>query len=129
MKREEGIVIELKEENIARVKAGRHNECKNCGACPGDNAMVLEAVNKANAKIGDKVAYEIYEHNMVVSTFMVFIMPIFMIFLGVFVSSKFNVPVAVGVIVALAISGIVIKLFDKKVKSGAHSIPVIVEKL
>ncbi|WP_406542265.1 hypothetical protein [Clostridium ljungdahlii] len=43
MKREsEGIVIETSE-SIAKVRASRHGDCKSCGACPGDNAIVVDA--------------------------------------------------------------------------------------
>ncbi|MHC1684600.1 MAG: SoxR reducing system RseC family protein [Clostridiaceae bacterium] len=34
---------------------GRHSDCKNCGACPGDNSVIIDVDNKIGAKIGQMV--------------------------------------------------------------------------
>ena len=64
IKEEEGIIIEISKENIAKVKVGRHNECKNCGACPGDNSVVIDAKNPIEAKIGQRIAFEMKDTNI-----------------------------------------------------------------
>jgi len=58
-----GVVIEL-DGKIAKVRASRHSDCKNCGACPGDNAIVLNTRNPLSAKVGQLVTFEIQETNM-----------------------------------------------------------------
>ncbi len=76
VKEEEGIIIEIFENNIAKVKVGRHNECKNCGACPGDSSVVIEAKNLLGAKTGQRIAFEMKETNMLMAAFVVYIAPL-----------------------------------------------------
>lgn len=133
MKKEsEGIVIETTE-GFARVKASRHGDCKNCGACPGDNATVLDAKNPIGAKAGEHVILEIREQNMIKAAFIVYIMPIISIFLGVLVGTwifKFiglheMVFKVAGGAVFFIISLVYIKIFDRATAKNDASKPVI----
>lgn len=55
MKRNEvGYVVE-QNDDITKIKLGRHSECKNCGACPGNNNLIVSVNNTIGAKVGDKV--------------------------------------------------------------------------
>ncbi|WAG71604.1 SoxR reducing system RseC family protein [Clostridium sp. CF011] len=83
MKEEEGIIIEIFEDNMAKVKVGRHNECKNCGACPGDSSLVIQAQNFIGAKAGQRIAFETKETNMLMAAFVVYIVPLIAIVVGV----------------------------------------------
>lgn len=133
MKREEeGLVIEAIGE-IAKIKAGRHNECSSCGACPGDNAMVLSVRNCAGAKPGQRVAFEVKDTNMLKSAFIVFVLPLIAIALGSAVGGWIgqqignwvNVFRAIGGIVTFAISIGYIKSFDKSVNNNIRTMPKI----
>ncbi|MFL0196518.1 SoxR reducing system RseC family protein [Clostridium sp. WILCCON 0269] len=133
MKREsEGIVIETGGD-FAKVRASRHGDCKNCGACPGDNATILEAKNPIRAEAGQHVILEMKEQNMVGAAFIVYIMPIIAVFLGVLVgtwisniSGYYMRPLQViGGIVFFAISLIYIKVFDKATAKNDSTKPVI----
>ena len=82
MRREEtGIVIETSE-NKAKVKASRHGDCENCGVCPGDNAMVVAVQNPIDASVGQRVAFEIQEANMLMAAFVVYILPLLALMVG-----------------------------------------------
>ena len=133
MKKEsEGIVIETTE-GFAKVKASRHGDCKNCGACPGDNATVVDAKNPIGAKAGEHVIFEIREQNVIKAAFIVYIMPIISIFLGVlvgtwifdFVGFYEMVFKVAGGLVFFIISLIYIKVFDRATAKDDASKPVI----
>jgi sigma-E factor negative regulatory protein RseC len=133
VKEEEGIIIEIFENNIAKVKVGRHNECKNCGACPGASALVIEARNSIGAKPGQRVAFEMKETNMLMAAFVVYIVPLIAVVLGVIVgqviSEKFGYSVRGfqigGGILAFVLSIINIKFFDKSAHNNDKMQPVI----
>ncbi|WP_309249433.1 SoxR reducing system RseC family protein [Clostridium estertheticum] len=82
---EEGIIIEIYENNIAKVKVGRHNECKNCGACQGDNSVVIEAKNPIGAKTGQKISFQMKDTNMLMAAFVVYIVPLVAVVLGILI--------------------------------------------
>lgn len=81
MKTEEGLVIEVSGDT-AKIKTGRHNDCKNCGACPGDNTVIVCAKNHKGALPGQRVVFELKETNTIMAAFIVFIFPIMSVFLG-----------------------------------------------
>ncbi|MBP2625513.1 MAG: positive regulator of sigma RseC/MucC [Firmicutes bacterium] len=78
---QEGIVVEVSG-RIAKVKTSRHNDCENCGACPGNSAMILDALNTMGAKLGQRVLVKIQEINMLKAAFTVYILPLFAAFVG-----------------------------------------------
>lgn len=133
MKKEtEGVVIQT-DGNTAKVKASRHNDCKNCGACPGDSAMVVDTMNPLGAKPGQRVVFEIREVNMLKAAFVVYILPLVSVFIGALVGGliakksgqgiiTFQV---VGGIVAFALSIIYIKFFDKAADKDEKMKPTI----
>ncbi|MBU3113749.1 SoxR reducing system RseC family protein [Clostridium lacusfryxellense] len=137
VKEEEGIIIEISQNNIAKVKVGRHNECKNCGACPGDSSVVIEAKNLLGAKIGQRIAFQIKETNMLMAAFVVYIAPLIVVAFGVYVgqviAKKFGFSVKgfqiAGGILTFILSIINIKLFDKFAHNNDKMQPVITQIL
>lgn len=135
-KEEVGIVVEI-DGKIAKVRASRHGDCDNCGACPGDSAMVVDAQNPISAKAGELVAFEIPEANMLQAAFVVYIMPLIAIFIGALlggiIANRFGQTVnsfrIVGAIVVFVLSVIGIKLYDKFVKSNEKMQPMITKIL
>jgi len=138
MKKEQiGIVIEI-DGNMAKVRATRHGDCKNCGACPGENAMVVDARNPISAKVGQNVAFEIQEVNMLQAAFVVYIMPLVAIFLGAlaggYVADSIGSQSVVlfqvgGGILAFILSVLYIKFFDKSSSKNINMQPVITKIL
>jgi sigma-E factor negative regulatory protein RseC len=133
MKREEeGLVIDALGE-IAKIKVGRHNECSSCGACPGDNTMVMNVRNCAGARPGQRVAFEVKETNMLKSAFIVFILPLVAVGLGVItggwighrIGSWDDVFKILGGIVSFIISVWYIKSFDRSINNNIKIMPKI----
>nr|WP_315022475.1 SoxR reducing system RseC family protein [uncultured Aminipila sp.] len=133
MKTEEGIVIEVMG-NMAKVKAGKHSDCLNCGACPGNDAAVITLDNTIGAKVGQRVEFEIIGSNSLKAAFMVFVLPLIFIFCGMIVGNQIAefmkgddvVGRIIGGIVAFVLAGILIKLFDRHVGKMKSSLPVII---
>lgn len=129
---QEGIVISV-EGDLARVRTSRHNDCENCGACPGNSAMVLDARNPLGAKPGQRVMIEVQAVGMLKSAFVVYILPLLAIVAGAvagsWVAEKYaSEPIwfqAAGAALAFAGSIGYIKFFDKSARSSANMQPVI----
>ena len=81
-KQQEGVVLET-DGNTAKVKASRHTDCESCGACPGNNAIVIIARNPVGAQRGQRVIFEIEQISMVKSAFIVYATPLLATFIGV----------------------------------------------
>lgn len=131
MKTEEGIVIGV-EGDLAKLKVGRHNDCKNCGACPSNNAVIMDVQNSISAKPGERVEIEIKETNALRAAFIVFMMPIFAIAVGAFMGAWIGGKVGSlkqifeisGGATAFVMALLYIKLFDKSVNNNKNR-PVI----
>lgn len=128
----EGVVIQVIGD-IAKVKANRHGDCKNCGACPGDKAMVVDAMNSLNAKPGQRVAFEVKEVNMLKAAFVVYILPLVATFIGAVAggilskkNGQWNTTFEViGGIIGFILSIIYVKFFDKAANKNEKMRPVI----
>ncbi|MDD3307533.1 MAG: SoxR reducing system RseC family protein [Acetobacterium sp.] len=137
MRREEtGIVIEISESK-AKVKASRHGDCENCGVCPGDNAMVLEVQNPIGAKVGQRVAFEIQEANMLLAAFVVYILPLLALLAGAISGGVLGNNLGQNVLVCqigggiffFAIAVVYMKRYDRAVKKNDNLLPVITKIL
>lgn len=133
----EGIVIAVID-NIARVKASRHSDCENCGACPGDNALVMDARNSIGAKVGQKVLVKIAETNMLKAAFIVYIMPLLSAAIGAVTGGEVAACFNAGFVIAGQIIGGVIIFFaaiylvlryDRHAKSSTAMQPVVIKVL
>lgn len=129
----EGIVIDLNNQ-IAKVKLSRHGDCENCGACPGSEAMVLEANNLIGAKRGEHVVLEVKENNMLKAAFIVYILPLVSIFIGAelgallssfFKKSTYSLQIG-GAAIAFFISIAIIVYYEKINRSNIHRLPKII---
>lgn len=133
MKTEEGIVIEVIG-NLAKIKAGKHNDCKDCGACPGNDSAIVTAKNEIVAKPGQRVNFEVQELNEVKGAFIVFVLPLIGIFMGIVLGSKIGQLTKLNQDVGMVIGGLMgflssiafIKSFDKSVSKNDKSLPVII---
>lgn len=137
MKLEEfGIVIEANG-NLAKVKAARHGDCDNCGSCPGENAIMMDVQNLISAKPGQKVAFVVHNTSMVLAAFVVYILPIIAagagIVMGWFMANTFGLSLTAfqigGGIIGFGLALIIIKLYDKAMKSDTKSLPIITKIL
>lgn len=134
MKRNEvGYVVE-KNDDITKIKLGRHSECKNCGACPGNNNLIVSVNNPIGAKVGDKVCVQMPQDNIVPSVYIVYIQPILLVFMGAIIGYLASVythksatvlEVVFGAIFFI-ISIIFIKVADKKA-GKSNNLPIIIK--
>lgn len=78
----EGVVKE-KSDNVVTVEVVRRGacggDCSSCGGC-GNSVMKVAAKNSVNAKIGDTVLLESSTKRVLLSAFLVYIMPILLFF-------------------------------------------------
>lgn len=133
MKTEEGLVIEVIGD-LAKVKTGRHNDCKNCGACPGNDSAIITVKNEVVAKPGQRVNFEVRESNEIKGAFLIFILPLLAISIGALLGNGLGHMVKVNPDAAMIIGGavaflsaiMIIKLFDKLIAKKEISIPQIV---
>lgn len=136
MKTEQGFVIETTK-TIARVKVGRHSDCKNCGACPGDDSIIISAKNDIGAVVGQKVMFEVKETNAVFAAFLVFIVPLIGLFLGAGAGRMLSIYLHANKTVFEIAGGAIffililfgIKLFDKSIAKNEKNIPEIIKIL
>jgi sigma-E factor negative regulatory protein RseC len=130
---QEGIVITIQEGGMAQVKTSRHNDCENCGACPGNSAIVLDARNSLGAKPGQRVMVEVQEVNMLKSAFIVYLLPLIAIFAGAMLGGYLAEPLVLPALWlqvgggGLAFIGSVfyIKYFDRSARTDTNMQPVI----
>lgn len=128
-----GVVIEVTADT-AKVKINRHSDCHNCGLCPGEDALVLEASRTADAKPGQRVLLELKNGNMLMAAFTVYILPILAIaggiFLGYLAASHFktsaNLVMTLGGFIFGLAAVLVIKKLDLSLQS-AKDMPKIIK--
>ena len=78
---EVGYVVEATDQ-VTKIKLGRHSECKSCGACAGNNNLIVAVNNPIGAKVGDKVCIQMPKDNILPSIYIVYIQPLLLVFLG-----------------------------------------------
>ncbi len=128
-----GVVIETYEmgAKVSIIPQGSCNNCPASGFCNyiGKNKRIIEALNPINAKKGDKVKISISSKSALLSVFLVFVMPIVLTFLGIWIGSIFNTTFTqtIGGIGGFAMGMILLKIIDKKVKKSVKFKPTIVE--
>jgi len=136
MKTEQGIIIEVID-NVAKIKVGRHNDCSNCGACPGNDSVIISANNKIGATVGQRVIFDVKEVNVLRGAFIVFIMPLIAIFIGVLIGGEIGKYIGLNIhifqiaggIITFLLSIIFVKLFDKAATASEKSKPEIIRIL
>ena len=136
MKGQEGIVLSV-HNGMAKVRTSRHSDCENCGSCPGNSALVLDARNPLGAKPGQWVMIEVQEIGMLKSAFIVYMLPLIAVFIGVMIggylagqlgSDLLNFEIGGGVL-AFAVAILYVKYFDRSAGANVNMQPVITKIL
>ena len=84
--REEGVVIDTYGE-FAKVEARRSASCEGCASkdtCkPNSNtSMIIEVINPINARVGDRICFEVEASALLKSTFVIYLMPVIFLLIG-----------------------------------------------
>ena len=92
--REEGVVIDTYGE-FAKVEARRSASCEGCASkdtCkPDSNAsMIIEVINPVNARVGDRICFEVEAGTLLKSTFVIYLMPVIFILVGAWVGEEIS---------------------------------------
>ena len=126
--------------NKAWVLAERCTACESCESksmCHpfgGSSKNVeVETINAANAKVGNVVNISIKSSTVMKAAFMVYVIPIFMLFVGVFLGRWFagrygydiDLTSLLTGALAFAITFLVLKVISKRISAKGDFIPVI----
>lgn len=121
--REEGIVKrEFGElcEVIVRRKTACGDNCASCGGACKMNFQQVTAKNQVGAKAGDSVIIEMESKKVLLSAFLVYILPVLVFFVSFFAVQKIyasnNLASGISAILTVAVFGITM-LFDRRYKS------------
>lgn len=99
MATEEGIVFKLGApgSGTAWVKTSRTSACKSCSsrhACQSGSAgedMEVEAINSADAKVGDRIVLNIKTTTLLKATFLLYIFPVLAMIAGAFIGQAVGI--------------------------------------
>lgn len=93
---EYGVITELKEQRVATVMCRRNSACDHCpssGACSiGDDGenMQVDAINVVGAQVGDRVRVVTSNKLFLLSSFMLYIVPLIGLLIGALLGQKFG---------------------------------------
>ena len=136
---EEGTVTKVAG-NKAWVLAERGTACESCGSkslChpfgSSSKNVEIEAINAANAQVGNVVNISISSSSVMKAAFMVYVIPILMLFAGVFLgkwfaeknSYDYEIISLITGSLAFAVTFLVLKIISKRISQKAEFIPVI----
>ncbi|SHH13937.1 SoxR reducing system RseC family protein [Tepidibacter thalassicus] len=136
--RQTGVVVD-KNENMAILKIQRHSACASCGACgmgSGESKdITIEALNKADANIGDFVEVDINAPNVLKAAIIAYVIPLFMLLVGIIVSDKIlkfinynkNIETMSAIIGFgfMVMAFVIIKVYEPRLKKSEEYIPII----
>lgn len=104
--------------NKVKLKMYRESSCAHCSGC-GDASKLsreLELEIKQKVEIGDIVTFELEDGKMLKIGFLVYIVPILMMILGFYISTRLGYPEKIGALISflsLVIAFLIVHLIDK----------------
>lgn len=115
-----GRVVRI-EGDTAEIAIPRSERCKSCGICPlsSDDSVLLRVRVDKEVKVGDKVKIKTKDRYVILSAFIVYIIPVIALiigyFLGDFLFSTETLKIGLGFLF-MVISFLVNKIIDKRVR-------------
>ena len=129
--REQGIITKIISGKIVEVAFKRSDACAKCRLCHdvAEGMTAIEAIDAIGARIDDIVEIEIPSEEVVKSSLLIFLMPIFFLIGGYLVSAAlmramgiaeaFEAISVVAALAAFAASFYVVRWYDKRVEQKA----------
>jgi len=141
MATEEGIVFKINAPGTAWVKTMRSSACESCSsrhACQGEGAgqeMEVEAINTADARVGDRILLSIKTASLLKATFLLYIFPILAMLAGALLGQSVaemrgSDPSAMAALFAFVFFGLafgVIRLAGRRLASNSSYKPEIIK--
>lgn len=134
---ETGLVIKI-EGNKAFVAVEKSSACEGCPAgsiCkPSDEGSIIEAINEAQANIGDRVTVSFKAFSYLKGSIIVYGIPAISLIAGAIIGKEVlkeavnldpDLLSAIGGLGALGISFLAVKFFSKKLEKKKEYIPVV----
>lgn len=137
--KEVGRIIEVNND-IAKVLIARHAACGDCGACQVGREnlnMILTAENTIEGKPGDMVEIELKTENFLFASFIMYGIPLLGLIIGLiggyysgiafgYDENKSQLIAAISGLVILAVSYLVIRFNESKIKNMSKFKPVLI---
>ena len=135
---QQGFVMEIIDNNTAKIKMTRHSACVSCGKCATTSDakdIIVEVDNKIGAQIGDKVNVNMESINVLKAAMIVYLTPLISLLVGMigshYILEYTDAPVDIEIIsavcgfIAMSIAFIVLKIKDPKFRESREYIPTI----
>ena len=112
--------------NKAIVMLRRATACgESCGSCGGCETTIrkVEAGNSVGAQVGQNVLMEMDDSRILIAAFLVYMVPIIMLFVGYVVGFSIFSKQGAGAasaIVFMLISFVIVKLIDRRLKDSSN---------
>ncbi|SNS33586.1 positive regulator of sigma(E), RseC/MucC [Anaerovirgula multivorans] len=133
-------VVTLVKDKTAKVLMQRHSSCGSCNACKmgqEDMKMEIEAINDANAKLGERVEVDMEGQSVLTAAFIVYVIPLLALVIGVLLATTIlpNLGVNENMELYAALIGFTLMFFsfigirkkENVIKNSRKFTPVIVE--
>lgn len=121
MRMGEGIIEEIKENGLAKIKVSSDSLYVACSACVAAEHVFVTAYNPIGAVEGQTVRYEVEDHHLAKSAFVCFIEPLIAAIVLGFITYEAGVVAgydsfyfgAIGAVIGLLISVGIVKKYDR----------------
>lgn len=124
---ETGRVHKIDNKNRATIRFPRKTACENCRMCfkPRDEMYVeLTVKNTLNAKEGDKVSVSMGRQIVLVSSLIVYLLPVALVALALVFTRGLDELVSFGISIGVLVASyIVMAILDKKIKNHKNFAP------
>lgn len=115
----------------ARVEFTRREDCEKCGMCMKHKDSMTVSLNVRNtlgAVVGDEVSIEMRDGFILKSAFIVYLLPIILVGLTLFLGRKLEELVLFGLVIADLLVGITISfLVDRAIRKKGKLAPIMKE--
>jgi sigma-E factor negative regulatory protein RseC len=135
-----GIIEEILDNGLAKVKVSRDSLYVACSVCAGAEHVFLTAKNSLGAEEGQSVRYEVQDDHLIMGSFMCFIMPLIIAVAVGLIGHSIGTSVGfddfysgtVGAVIGLLISAAIVRTYDaslsQRVDTKANITAIIIEE-
>lgn len=111
---QDAVVTKVLKNGMAEVVVSRGtacgSNCGNCESCAFQNELKAFAKNTINAKQGEKVVIETLSSRIFSAAFLLYIVPIIMLFIGYAVAAHYNLNEGLSILVSFGFFAVAVAL-------------------